>query len=135
MSAVPQVPGHDASLCNLCGACCQWMPLYKRLPDGRTVRATKRDVEGWKKIAGYNQVMQLGPIPIYAGRGQGRHSYFRCGHLVQDGERWRCDIYERRPPMCRAYPVEIDESLPAACGYRALLKASARNEALSSVSS
>ena len=36
-----------------------------------------------------------------------------CRHLVQDGDAYRCDQYERRPAMCRNYPFSFIESKDA----------------------
>ena len=42
-----------------------------------------------------------------------------CVHLVPDGEKFRCDIHDRRelPKMCAEFPTQANELNPD-CGFR-----------------
>lgn len=84
--------------CQACGACCHGrghpFVLVWRDDLARMTEADRALVEPRLGGGGY---MRSVPVEL-AGR-----TYRRCVALGQEGGRWSCTIYERRPQACRDY--------------------------------
>ncbi len=108
-----------AGNCNRCGNCCRspvipvrsfmfYLPLYQRL------------IVTWHKV--------INGFELLSAEKKSGLLVFRCTHW--DTKTRLCDAYGSRPAMCRDYPVNLlyspDPELFEACGYRAVLKNSAR---------
>lgn len=88
-----------SELCMRCGKCCMSMSF-----EGGLVNAEERDVIRWMELHGLQ-------IDYYHKKGRLRYAFtvpLRCKELIEEDGRYRCNIYDTRPQMCREYDGSMD---------------------------
>ncbi len=105
--------------CRRCAGCCE-APAIQAGRALWSLALLRRPFLWWQeKVNGFVLVERDAPDRLFV---------FRCTHF--DAARRSCDSYLSRPGMCRDYPRALldqpDPQMLAGCGYRPVLRGSAR---------
>ncbi len=96
--------------CKQCGVCCERILLVEPDPlTGAEVDASQSNTPAIAEIRQHLVVAYHRPdgIPVW-----------RCTHLRWYDGKATCGIYDRRPSICRDFPLNNEGELPPGCSYR-----------------